>query len=489
MSAENVQKLSAQIALILRAIARPFDIVPATSDELVHRLAAFLDSVGTTSTLDLTHFDDPVSNQSFFYDMRTGYVFKDASIGNVVNPRDGSHYYGLNALYVTQIDRFQYAFVLTFTADGYPVFVTIAKDQGSDWVDYRGGIIFVASVVISAGFSSLGASIGQAMFAGTSVPASVATAVGNVAVSTVLNGGDVQGAVVGAVSGGVGGAAGSIAASATDAQWIGSAAAAATSAAIRGGDLTQAVGMSLLTSGAKNMEDFLFPSTDVSDFSNMDFDGSLLGTGDTTGYTFGGDVTTGYNSPGYYTDSNGVQYGYDASGDLVVIDQVDANGIGYYTDPQGDVMVADSSQPTQEVVTNPANLPAPSGSGASSNTNYGALIAAGLSLVKAYQAAQNPAVRTYTQSTQARANGTVAQVVAGHVVTTKPPVGVPFQMANGGIITNNGDGTFTTISPTGQTTTTAYAGNLGVGSSSINSTTLLIAAAGLGALLLLRGRA
>lgn len=405
----NADKLAAQIGVMNLAIKRQFSTDPAINANLIARLCDQLDAAGVTSIFNIANYTDPTLGVSFYYDMVTGHVFQSPR-GSVTD--DGA-YYGLNTFTVLGVDnRFNYWVILTFTKDGFPVFMTHEIDNGSDWQDFRTGVIFVVGVVVSFAFPALGQVIGQAVF-GASVPAAVATAVGNIAVTAALNGGDVQAAVVSAVSGGLGSAVGGVATTASGAQWIGSAAGAATTALVKGGDPAFAVASSLITSGASSMDDILFPddSIIVPDTGAFESGFDPTASGLVSDYTFGGSVVSGY----------------DAYGDAGFPDSAPASSVS-----------------------------APAGSAASGSTNYAALISAGLALVKAFTGAGSPAVRTYTATQQAKPNGTVTQYVNGKAVTGKPPVGVPYQTATGAVITNNGDGTYTTVSPSGVATVSRY---------------------------------
>lgn len=484
----TTDRLRTQIGILNAAIGRAFSTDKDWNVQLIGKLADWLALQGITNVLQLSHFQDKGAGVAFFYNRDTGQVLDRQLAGFATGQWiDNPGYASNDTLTVfTQDGRFNVFVNVRFSQDGYPYFYTLTQDTGSDWVDIRGGVIFVASVVVTAGFASLGSAIGNAMFAGTAVPASVSTAIGNVIVTTALNGGDVQAAAIGAVTGGVGGVAGGVVTSATGAQWIGQAAAAATAALARGGDVTTAVSQSLLMSGVRNMSDifdWMGSTPVVDDMTPIDPTGN-----NQVQYTFGGDVSTGYGNTGYYTDSNGISYGYDASGNLVVVD-VDSNGVGFYEDSDGYPAVADAGQPiTAGDSISAAQLPAPAGSSQAGNTNYAGIIMAGLQLVKAYQQSQMP-VRTYTASTQAGANGYVNAVVNGKVVSGKPAVGVPYQTATGAIITNNGDGTYSTVNPlTGNVTTSRYAA-ASSGLAGIDSKTLLIGgAAVLGVLLLSQRR-
>jgi hypothetical protein len=93
---------------------------------------------------------------------------------------------------------------------------------------------------------------------------------------------------------------------------------------------------------------------------------------------------------------------------------------------------------------------------------------------QAYRAAGSPSIQPATRTTVSGANQTVR--ADGTIITTDPmtgattvnraPVGVPYVLPNGSVVTNNGDGTYTTITTSGARTSqyapiTSSAGSIG----------------------------
>ena len=110
---------------------------------------------------------------------------------------------------------------------------------------------------------------------------------------------------------------------------------------------------------------------------------------------------------------------------------------------------------------------------------------AAIKLVSAFQALNHPSIQTTARVV--RSNGSVAVVgnngliqtrdSAGRVTATRPPVGVPQATLDGNYIVNNGDGTYTVVSTTGQTAKYQYAG--GAASGLLTSSTGLLIGGGL----------
>jgi len=105
--------------------------------------------------------------------------------------------------------------------------------------------------------------------------------------------------------------------------------------------------------------------------------------------------------------------------------------------------------------------------------------------IKAHRPASVPAgakVSAAGGTVTAQADGNVAvRTPDGRVTVQRPPVGVPYVMADGGAIVNNGDGTYTYAAATGATVTRPYA----TPAKAMSGKTLAIGAGVVGALLLL----
>lgn len=462
----SVAGLSNQIRLTSRMIKRDLSSDPATNDELVFKLAGYLDDAGTQSILDLSYYENQAQNLSFFYDMRTGHVFTSELVNYATyNPSVN----GSNVLvrFNTHDGREQDTIYCFFTKDGYPVFWNASMDNGSTWADVRGGLIFIGSVVLSVVGVPIAANIGTAVVGAEMAAAypALAQGVGQVIINTLMNGGDIERAAVSAVGSFAGASVGAEVLSSTGSDVLSQASAAATRAYISGGDINTAVAQTLLRNGVTSMQSLLLSGIDDG-LPDVTYDPGAYDPGvfDTP------DLSAGVTpmSENYYTDENGITYGLDAQGDLTVIDYVDDAGIGYYTDAQGDVMVADapttadlSQTDSNGTVTYDASTGQTGGFGANVLSQ---LATTALSLVGAYVKAGAPPIRAGTANATVNANGTVTtRNPNGTVSVTRPAPGTPYVSASGSVVTNNGDGTYTTISPNGTIQTLPYsktAGNL-----------------------------
>jgi hypothetical protein len=451
----SVENLSNQIRLMNKAVKRDLSIDKSLNDWLIFQLATLLDAAGTQSTLDLVYYSNQAQNLSFFYDQKTAHVFTT----DIVN--SAAYNAGVNGgaqfTVLSRDGRERDNIYLFFTKDGFPVFWNISEDTGSTWADVRTGLIFVGSIVLSVVGVPIASQLGGAVL-GTEMAATypaLAQGIGQAAMSTLMNGGDIEKGVTSAVASYVGAGVGGQVASTTGSDIIGQATAAATRAYINDGDIQSAVLQSLVQNGVSNVQT-LFLSAAPSPTFDVTFD---QGSQDLTAL---GDLKMG----DYYTDENGITYGLDAQGDLTVVDFVDDQGIGYYTDAQGDTMVADTTSYSDLNQTYDASMPttdvaqtAPiGGSGSTFNSSMlTSLATTALSLVGAYVKAGAPAIRTGTANSTVNANGTVTTRNAnGTTTVTKPAVGTPYVTSGGSVITNNGDGTYSVVNANGQITTKSY---------------------------------
>lgn len=118
------------------------------------------------------------------------------------------------------------------------------------------------------------------------------------------------------------------------------------------------------------------------------------------------------------------------------------------------------------------------------------LAKAAISINAAYQAAGQPTPRVSSSNAVVNTNGTVTtKSSTGQTVTARMAVGTPYIAANGSILTNNGNGTYTIVNTNGSTQTLPYPASTGaggvVGGSGISPETLKMlgyGALGLGAL-------
>lgn len=343
---------------------------------------------------------------------------------------------------------------------------------------------FFAMTVLPMAGISIANAIGTAVLPSSiaaSYPA-LATAVGNVALSAAVNGGDIEGAVKGVAlssAAGFGGAqVGQFASVATNSDLFGQIANVATRAAIVGGDIKQAVGLELLSQGVTSMsadDSFIFQSLtpDVVDIS-------LAPTG---GNGF---------SDFWTTDQPPVFDFAGAFGDINI--PVFASEIPVAPDlqlPPADLNIDPVSwnpfpaMATGGVVTAPAANQLPANPNSSNYTPsqiiQGVTSAAmsALNLIRAYRQLDTPGIQTAARTV--RPNGAVAVIGNNGLIQTRnpdgsvssalPPVGVPQATTSGNYVVNNGDGTYTIVSPAGQSQTVRYSST--VSATAASATTLI----------------
>ena len=412
-------------------VKRDFSADRDLNDWIINKLASVLDTAGTQSILNLVYYENQAQNLSFFYDQMTGHVYNQGMFKPSVNG-------GGPFLLTTRDYRWDEHIYLFFTKDGFPVFWNQHVDTGSDWAGYREIIVVVGSAVLSFVGVPAAIEIGTAVLGAELAAAypALAQGIGQVVMSTLMNGGDIEKGVQSAVASYVGAGVGGQVASGTGSNIIGQASAAATRAYINGGDPAAAVAQTLLQNGVNGMGTLLLSST----------------------------ATTGAKTMGdYYTDENGVTFGVDSQGALATVDFVDEFGIGYATDANGDLQVLDApttADLAQTYTGSDSNGTVPYDSPAASTTGLATLTQlamAALPLVNAYVRAGMPAMRAGSVSSTVNANGTITtRNPNGSTTTTKPAAGTPYASVNGNVITNNGDGTFTTVSPNGAISTQRY---------------------------------
>ena len=138
--------------------------------------------------------------------------------------------------------------------------VQFGKEQSSNF----GNFLKFAAPLFLVAIPGVGQAIGAAAFSavGATVSPAVAAAVGNVAISTALNGGDIERSVVSALAGGLGSAAGGFAGAALDSAAIGKIVSTLTTTAATGGDIKAALLSTVAQTGVSKMSDW---------FSSFDF--------------------------------------------------------------------------------------------------------------------------------------------------------------------------------------------------------------------------
>jgi hypothetical protein len=299
----------------------------------------------------------------------------------------------------------------------------------SSWVQFRDeDLIPLTAVALAFAGGPIVQAIGNAIVPGAVAAAypALPQAVGTVALQTATNGGDLGAALKGAILSSVGAQAGALASSATGVNALGPVTSAAATAALRGGNVEQAVTSSLLSYGVKNMGELW---------------DTLTGWGDDVAefVGFGGD-----DNPQPGADYFDPVYGEAWSG------TVDVPGF----DPNG---------------MSPVSVPA----SASDGWDFGDIVAnvtsaamAAIKINQAYQATKAPPRTALVSGNTVQtpnANGmlTVRNTATGGYSVQRPPVGTPFVLADGRTIINNGDGTYTLINRDGTSQRLPYTAQAG----------------------------
>lgn len=434
----NAAFLARQIGLLQAAIKRPFDGDAALNAQLVSQLAAYLDGQGITDVRHLRYMDN--GEGVFYYDSWTGNLLPSPVYGNdVVKARGDST--AAKMLWVGQTKDFDQPVFVAFDSTGtLPIFYSVPRARRADWADIFTNVAVLAGVVITVAFPALAAEIGSAVLGPETAAAypALAQGIGQAAISSTLNGGDVQAGVAGALASGLGAGVGGSVTSATDSAIIGSAASAATKAAIVGGDIEKAALSSLVANGVASGADLVSTSIGApmpDDTLSVDYSAPDYGT------QYGSDpVWSDQGSP-----TEGVGGEIDA-GNFYHDPVWSANGT-----PEGAVV------PTPSVTTPPAG---PSGVLTSVNgASLTQLAMTGLKLVSSWNGAGQPAIRTSNAQVRANPNGTLTNLATG--ATVAMAVGTPYLTADNSLVTNNGDGSYTVVSSSGQISTGHYTSALG----------------------------
>jgi len=354
--------------------------------------------------------------------------------------------------------------------------------SSSDAAAIRGDALLIGALVVTfvmpAAGIAMGNMIGAAVIGPTMAAAypALATAVGNFALATAFNGGDVKAAASMAALayiGGVGGQFASNAAlSATDTALVGKLAASATSAAITGSDVDKAVLSTLVFNGA-----------DVYDFVNkgptMNFDDNSE-PGGTDPFSF---------PPAPIADQFADQFADywmlppQNADEQFTIGPVQPPAPGNFSfnrdlstapiDSSLTIVRPPASQFTIAVEPPLAarNDPFSFGDTREVVNTVSVAAKAAVSLVGAYQALQsrgavqiNPYARSMTTHGPVAALDTgviQSRDASGRIVNTRPPVGMPQSTIGGGVIVNNGDNTYTLVTSTGQSRIIRYGESTG----------------------------
>jgi hypothetical protein len=160
-----------------------------------------------------------------------------------------------------------------FTNTGLPVFYTQHFQTG-----LKAELApFLPILAIVAGFYGLPLIVGESILGAVGIAvetSAISTTIGNIAINTVLTGGDVGAAIAKSAAGAAGGYVGDFAGTGLDSVEIGKIAAATATAAIQGKDPTNAAALTALTLGISSMgeDEYIFDDTDTITFEDIGVD-------------------------------------------------------------------------------------------------------------------------------------------------------------------------------------------------------------------------
>lgn len=439
-------------------------------------------------------------------------------------------YYGRRVGYLGTPDRvqndlmFQYSdvgYMIAWSAEGhgqvaYVVSPNKAKTgleikpiwrTSSEAADARMVIIAAISFFCFYAMPLAGVSVGNAI--GTAVlPASVsaaypavATAIGNVAISAALNGGDIKAAVTNVATSiaaqMVGFNAGSFVEGIAGNEFLGALTEVATRTALVGGDIKKAVAIFAAERGLNMIGS--------SDSSGFDFFAGFDGGDSFTQDPFSGnardlDFTTGqfdfdnYTFPVLEFDGG---FGFE-TGPVTLPGADDVFTFNPFLGPDAGAAADAAVAPDVRPPVTPPVAAQPNSAAFNPATIVQTITSsamAALNLVKAYRSLDTPAIQQTARVV--RPNGAVSVVSdngliqtrtpAGQITAQRPPVGVPQATLNGNYIVNNGDGTYSVVDPAGQTVRYSYGANA-PGGGLLEGVSPLMLAAGAGALFLIMKR-
>ncbi len=421
----------------------------------------------------------------------------------------------LDNQYVAAVTKYNATYGTSFLCDAN-AFGPYAQENFIHYPEQGGGffntgfgklVIVGSSVIFGPQMAALASQIGVAVVGQAGM---LANAVGNIALNTVLNGGNVENAIKGYATGFAGSQIGGNIGSFVGSDNVGRAASAAATAAIRGADVNKAVATSLLNIGSDYVK--TLGDTKMDDYNGGSGDGyGPFQPGDGYGPFQPGD---GYGpfqpGDGYapeMSDFSNSDIGASMSVDYANGDgyfTVEADGGTYYVYDDGSVQFLDSGDnlftlnddgtTDQYHVGDNSYTPVQSGS-----IDWGGFVkdataflttaaSSALKLVNVWNQFGNKAARSATPITLPNGgrsvpnkNGTITVTTNGRSVTTPMAVGQPYTFPDGTTVINNGNGTVTTINSNGQSYTSA-AGASGSGS---GSNTGLLVMGGIAAFLLL----
>jgi hypothetical protein len=438
----------------------------------------------------------------YFYNKTNGKKFSQ-SAGNVWE----SAYEGKGGVY----------YKVKFTNTGLPVFYTQYFETG--WkAEIAPFLPFIAIIGVAVGLPLL---VGESILGAVGVTvesAAISATIGNVAINTVLTGGDIGAALAKSAAGAAGGYVGDFAGTGLDSVEIGKIAESAATAAIQGKDPKNAAALTALTLGVSMGDDylfvddekFIFDDTDTVTFDDIGVDldafdlDSIIAENefnlesidlsidselpDELGNIFNGvgevvelGLAEYWDGVGINAETADVVDPYNRiliPGDQAVRmteAEIQAELDRAYRESQGQTVAAGRTYATRK-----ADLPPPA-----ANVKVPTLLDQSTYADKLLKAAVGIGA-----SIKAIANGTFrpSYSMSPYGTARVQAVGVPITQPDGSVIVNNGNGTQTIRYPNGQTKTvgTTYSSSGMFGG--ISSTTLLIGGGVLLAALLLARR-
>lgn len=463
-------------------------------------------NVKTGSPVSIAFWNDFFSNETQCYLTGRGFPIQRGTSYRFCYDVDGESESDQSAGRIG--DNSLFVWVL-FTENGIPYFTAQLFNRRG--MGLWAAIKELATIVLAAVtfvVPGVNAAIAGSIFGSlaTAYPALTAAA-SQVMLNTALSGGDVEAAVKSVAYSYLGQSAGGLVEGVTDSDALGKLAAAATSAAAQGGDVERAVALTALRLAPEAL-------TDVVDYYSDDstavaitpvVDSNDIPIGDTNvsifdipaaAPTIDWDVEYQANVSAPSIDEIAswapavVEIGVPFDGGNVPLAAPAFEPIGYSLDdlfaaatgetPHATPVAVDGSGGalSTAIASAPANQPVdtPASSFFDDITwddtvdKLSALAVAAIKVHQAYQAANRPPVQpaiqtTRTGSTQtARSDGVLSTTdpATGRVVVTRPPAGVPYALPDGGAVVNNGNGTYTVISPTGAAVTRSYSSDIPV---------------------------
>lgn len=392
-----------------------------------------------------------------------------------------------------------------FTDDGVPYFVVVLKPQ-VDWKQTLAEALSMAFAAASFFVPGVNVVIGQMIFSKATIaayPALTSIATGTM-VQTVLNGGNVEKAVQMALASYVGGSVGNFVKGVSDSQALGALANTAAKTALTGGDMEKALvstvlriapdAVAELSAGESPAGPALSPVADpvkvtidqpgamMDDYQSVVFDAGAFGAGAALD-----DQSFALAPPSLTFDTSDLSLlsidpmiaettlpSFDLSPGFDLSQALPESWAALptdlppyeYTVPTGGPMI---EPPQFSVIVEPPNSAAPAASPFDFNSAIKSITFAAqsaLGLVTAWKAAKYGGINASARVVNPNGSQTVVsdsgmvmtRDQSGRVSQTKPAPGEARLTTSGNIVVNNGDGTYTLISQSGERRVIAYPG-------------------------------